>query len=470
LPKVLLVEADPRITEEMRTIIASLGLDLVRVNSPQAAIAAAAETPIDLVLFDTDLLAGAGLEIISDLIYSPGTPEVIALAETADPNRAEAAIRRGAWTYLLKPTPPNDLRYQIERILLYRKSKAETDEPPSIDREGIIGESNRIKIALERMAFACHGDANVLITGETGTGKELFARTIHQNSSRAEGNFIVIDCAALPENLVESTLFGHVKGAYTSADHPKLGLIEEADGGTLFLDEIGELPFPVQKSFLRVLQERRFRPVGGGRETSSDFRMIAATNRDLEALVAAGKFREDLLFRLRTFVLDLPPLRDYLSDLPALAAHYVDFLSVRMGLAPKAVSPTFFEELASYKWPGNVRELITSLERAILAAKDEPILFPKHLPLPIRVQLAREAASTETEPAGEGIPAWPAPLPTFAEAREAATAAAEAAYLTDLINRTTGNTATACRISGLSRSRLYALLGKYGISTSKRPN
>jgi two-component system NtrC family response regulator len=468
LSTVLIVGDDSRSFGEMRSVAAALGLKTIEANAPRSAIALAAETPVDVVLLATSMLDGEALEIIPDLVYSPGRPEVIALAATGDPGQAESAIRRGAWTYLCKPVSAEDLRFQIERVLLYRKTKTEAKDAASIIRDEIIGESTRIKIALERMALACRSDANVLITGETGTGKELFAWTIHRNSALADRNFVVIDCAALPETLVESTLFGHVKGAYTGADHRKVGLIKEADGGTLFLDEIGELPYAAQKAFLRVLQERRFRPVGGGQETSSDFRLIAATNKDLDAQVVAGKFREDLLFRLRTFVLDLPPLRDYLSDLPALTVHYVLSLAARMGQPPKTVSPAFLEELLSYKWPGNVRELILALERSVLAAKDEPILFPKHLPVAIRVRLARESVASESDRPADGTPAPRTRKETFAEAREAALATAEAAYLDDLMKQTGGDTVKACRVSGLSRSRLYALLGKYGVPTGKR--
>ena len=215
----------------------------------------------------------------------------------------------------------------------------------ALKTEGIVGASPRLGACLDTLAQAAGSDANVLITGETGTGKELFAWAIHKNSSRAGRSFVVVDCAALPETLVESTLFGHLRGAFTGADKPRDGLIKQADGGTLFLDEIGELSPSIQKAFLRVLQEKRFRPVGGGQEVSSDFRLIAATNRRLDDMARSGAFREDLLFRIRTLVLELPPLRDTKEDLRDLVVHYVVKFCEQYGVPMKSFSPEFHEVL-----------------------------------------------------------------------------------------------------------------------------
>jgi len=264
--------------------------------------------------------------------------------------------------------------------------------------EGIVGEGPKMSACMDALARAASSDANVLITGETGTGKELFAWAIHRNSARAARNFVVVDCAALPETLVESTLFGHLRGAFTGADKPRDGLVKQADGGTLFLDEIGELSISVQKAFLRVLQERRFRPVGGGQEVASDFRLIAATNRDLEAMAASGKFREDLLFRIRTLVLELPPLRDFKENIRNLVLHYMVKLCEQYGVPMKSFSPEFLAALTAYGWPGNVRELIQALEKAVVSAGDEPMRFPNHLPEYIRIRLARESVLQKRPP------------------------------------------------------------------------
>jgi two-component system NtrC family response regulator len=274
---------------------------------------------------------------------------------------------------------------------------------------------------------------------------------------------VVVDCTALPETLVESVLFGHARGAFTGADRSEEGLIKQADGGTLFLDEIGELPVSIQKKFLRVIQDHRFRPVGGRREIESDFRLVAATNRGLESMVREGRFREDLLFRLRTIVIDSPPLREIPEDIKKLTSFYMNDLCERFGIVAKRASPEFWEIVTDYQWPGNVRELIQALEKALLSAKEEPMLFPKHLPTYIRIQVARSSfpqkpASQERPQKRSGVPKGP---PKLKELRKAAVSEAERKYLKDLISFVGGDKNKACRISGLSRSRFYTLLRKY---------
>jgi two-component system NtrC family response regulator len=291
---------------------------------------------------------------------------------------------------------------------------------------------------------------------------------VHRNSARSDRNFVVVDCAALPETLVESTLFGHVRGAFTGADKPRDGLVRQADGGTLFLDEIGELSISIQKAFLRVLQEKKFRPVGGGQEVSSDFRLVAATNRNLEELISSGRFREDLLFRLRTFVLELPPLREIKEDIKEIMLHYLVRFCELYESPVKGYSPDFLEVLMTYDWPGNVRELIQALEKAVISAKEEPVLYPQHLPDHIRIHLARASILQKRTP-GPGPGAAPASADAslnLKDFREVEMARIEKDYLASLIRRTNGDVGEACRASGLSRSRLYTLLKKYGLKTS----
>jgi two-component system NtrC family response regulator len=240
-------------------------------------------------------------------------------------------------------------------------------------------------------------------------------------------------------------------------------LIKQADGGTLLLDEIGELPFLIQKRFLRVIQEHRFRPVGGRQEIESDFRLVAATNRNLESMVREGRFREDLFFRLRTLIIELPPLRELLEDIKKLTVFYINALCERFRIVPKGASPEFWEVVTEYKWPGNVRELIQALEKALLSAEDEPILFPKHLPTYIRIHVARN--SFPKKPASQDQPEIPSSVPKvpakLKDVRKAAVSEAEKQYLKDLISFVGGDINKACRISGLSRSRFYTLLRKY---------
>ncbi len=234
----------------------------------------------------------------------------------------------------------------------------------TLKRTNIIGKSPAIRNALELVAQAAGSNASVLVMGETGTGKELFARAVHENSVRAGGSFVVVDCGSLPKTLAEGMLFGHEKGAFTGADRSRDGVIRLADRGTLFLDEVAELPLSIQKSFLRVLQERRFRPLGSRKEIESDFRLVAATNQDIDLLAANGRFRKDLLYRLSGFTITLPPLRDRKEDIRDLATHYLDALYNRYRLKPKETAGELFEALALYFWPGNVRESDEDYRRA----------------------------------------------------------------------------------------------------------
>ncbi|WP_231039182.1 sigma 54-interacting transcriptional regulator, partial [Nitratidesulfovibrio oxamicus] len=270
--------------------------------------------------------------------------------------------------------------------------------PSSRLKHSIVGVSTAIRRCLDVVAEAAGSDAAALVTGETGVGKELFARAIHDNSPRAAAPFVAVDCASLPRSLVGSILFGHRKGAFTGADSNRDGLVLQADRGTLFLDEVGELPLSMQKMFLRVLQEHRFRPVGGRTEITSDFRLIAATNRNLEDMVERNTFRSDLLYRMRTVVVSIPPLRERCEDVTALAGHYLPRIWARFALPEKDISPDFHETLLAYHWPGNVRELIHTLERAALAAQDAPKLFARHLPDYLRICLARAAARNGAAP------------------------------------------------------------------------
>ncbi len=468
MANVLIVDDDPLVLDSLRQVVAKMGHGSAQASTMAEALAAVRSGGFDIVLSDVRMPDGSGLDILPGIRAGDEAPEVIIITGYGDPDGAELAIKQGAWDYVEKPLSVKGVMLAVERALQYREKKRAAARPVALKTEGIVGGSPKIRACLDLLAQASASDANVLITGETGTGKELFAWALHRNSARAGQNFVVVDCAALPENLVESTLFGHLRGAFTGADKPRDGLIKQADGGTLFLDEIGELPPSIQKSFLRVLQERRFRPVGGGQEVTSDFRLISATNRVLDDMTRAGGFREDLLFRIRTLVLDLPPLRETKEDLKDLAVHYVVKFCEQYGVTMKSFSPEFHDVLMAYDWPGNVRELIQALEKAIVSAKDEPVLFPKHLPEHIRVHLARASVLKRRAPAparGESAAATGTPL-SLRDFREAGLDRLEKEYLVSLIQSTAGNIGEACRVSGLSRSRLYTLLKKHGIPPS----
>jgi len=415
----------------------------------------------DVVYLDVGLPDGSGLHALPNIHKVPSSPEVIIFTAEGDPSGAELAIQSGAWDYIEKPSSIEAMTLPLIRALQYREEKRPITTPLLLNREGILGESKQLRSCLTLVADAANNDSNVLITGETGTGKELFAKAIHKNSARAGENLIVIDCGAVTETLVESMLFGHEKGAFTGADKTKVGLIKLAHRGTLFFDEVGELPMSIQSTFLRVLQERRFRPVGAKKEIDSDFRLIVATNRDLDQMVQAGKFRNDLLFRLRTISIDLPPLKKRNKDIKDIAFYYMANLCDRHGLGTKGFSPEFLEALTSYDWPGNVRELVNAIESALSASQNEPTLFPYHLPQKIRIKVARLSVAKRA-PKEARLGKSTESTDTFPNLRSLMEKT-ERQYFQDLIAFTGGNIKEVCRISGLSRTRLYERLKKYEI-------
>jgi two-component system NtrC family response regulator len=465
MANVLIVDDDKLICETIANLVRRMGHQATCSYTLQDGLEKASSELLDVVFLDVRLPDGNGIEVLPRIQASPSLPEVIIMTGYGDPNGAELAIKHGAWDYIQKPSTMDAMTLPLVRALQYREEKKASKTMMILKREGIVGNSPKIKGCLDLLAQVAGSNANVLITGETGTGKELFAVAIHKNSPRSDKNFVVVDCAALPETLVESILFGHEKGAYTGADRARDGLILQADGGTLFLDEVGELPLPIQRSFLRALQERKFRPVGGKEEIESDFRLIAASNRNLDGMVRQGNFREDLLFRLRSFSIELPPLRERPEDIKDLTIYYVEVLCKRYEIEPKDFSPEFFDVLTSYPWPGNVRELINALERALVNGRYERILFPKHLPIHIRAQIARSSVGEKDTTEIKITPSSKI-FPKIQALRERAVAEVEEKYLRDLISFTQSNIKEACQISGLSRSRLYLLLKKYKISTS----
>jgi two-component system NtrC family response regulator len=467
MASILIIDDDKGMCYTLSEIVRLNGHEAVCAHTLKDGLETATGGFFDVVFLDVMLPDGIGLDIISNIRETPTKPEVIIITSKGDPDGAELAIKNGAWDYVQKPSSIKKMSLPLLRALQFREEKKAGKSPVALKREGIVGSSPQINACLDLLAQAAHSDANILITGETGTGKELFSRAIHKNSSRAENNFIVVDCTSIPETLVESMLFGHEKGAFTGAVQRFEGLIKQADGGTLFLDEVGELPLSVQKSFLRALQERRFRPLGGKEEVLCDFRTIAATNRNLNVMVSKEQFRKDLVFRLRTFTIDLPPLRERPEDIKELSIYHMNKLCDQYKLAIKGFSPDFFEVLAVYDWPGNVRELFNALERALAAAQYEPTLFPNHLPTDVRIKAARASLSKEVLSLynRKSTTEYNWLLPKLREFREAA----EKKYLLDLIAIAGGDIKKACQVSGISRSRLYSLLKKHNLSMEAMP-
>ena len=463
---ILIIDDDRLICDTLSKVVRDRGHIPTCAFSRKEGLEVAASRSFDVVFLDVQLPDGSGLDIVQALRETPSSPEVIIITGFSDVDGAELAITHGAWDYLEKSASIDEITLPLERALQYRTERQSKARPTALKLEGIVGSSPQMRTCIELLAQAAASAANVLVTGETGTGKELFSWAIHHNSPREGKNFVVVDCASLPETIVESVLFGHERGAFTGADKPKTGLITQADKGTLFLDEVGELPPSIQGSFLRVLQERRFRPVGSVKEVTSDFRLIAASNRNLDEMVRKGLFRKDLLFRLRTFTIALPPLRERPEDIKEIASSYLGKFSRRYGNGMKGFSPEFLDTLLDYDWPGNVRELINALERAIAAAGESPTLFPAYLPAEIRIKVKRnQVGEAEEAAADRNIAASGShkALPTLQEHREAAVAEAEHRYLEELIAQRRGDIREACRVSGLSRSRLYGLLKKHGI-------
>jgi two-component system NtrC family response regulator len=470
MAKVLIVDDEPMVCDLLSGVVKSAGHDVAYAFTLGEGLRETAAGRYDVIFLDVQMPDGNGLDFIEQVREASSAPEVIIMTGMGDLDGAELAIKSGAWDYLEKPASIQNMLLPLVRALQYREQKhagRHKDGVRALNRCGIIGNSAQLRTTLDLLAQAADSDLNVLIQGETGSGKELFALAIHTNSARAHEPFVILDCSALPETLVESTLFGHDRGTMAGADRVHEGLIMQADGGTLFLDEVGDLPPALQKALLRVLQEKRFRQIGGKREIDSNFRLVAATNRDLGRMVEQGLFRNDLLFRLRSFVLDLPPLRKHPDDVKDLALHYVARFCERHGMITKGFSPEFLEALRAYPWPGNVRELINSLETAMIAAHHEPILFPKHLPQAIHIHLVKSSLTRNGAASGSRDDARSQvqeSLPPFREYRETL----EQQYLQKLMASSAGNIKQACAISGLSRSRLYELMKLHQIVAAKQ--
>ncbi len=466
MSRILIVDDDKTMNDALSRAIIRTGHEVECRQSIQEGLKEVNSNDYDVVYLDVRMPDGDGLESLAKFREAPSSPEIIIITGYANSKGAELAIKSGAWDYVKKPSSIQEMTLPLLRVLQYRENKAASRQSVALNLDGIVCSSSSMKECIDLVANAANCDANVLITGETGTGKELFAWAIHNNSNRAGKNFVVVDCTVLPETLVESLLFGHERGAFTGANTSKEGLIKQADGGTVFLDEVGELPLSVQKRFLRVLQEHYFRPVGGKSEIYSNFRLIAATNRNLEAMVENQHFRKDLIYRLKSLHIHLPPLNQRKEDIRKLLTSYMTKLCENNNIATKGFSPEFFEALVAYDWPGNVREFINTLESVIAESLDAPTLFPYHLPVNIRIR-ATQASIGQDKPCTDRSShedQSSSTLPTLKSYRETGLNSLEQEYLEKLIASINGNIQEACRISGLSRSRLYGLMKKYNIT------
>ena len=464
---VLIIDDDQTIRDALARVVTRLGHAPSMASTLSEGVLRAGQSDVDVVFLDVRMPDGNGLDAIADIRRSPSQPEVIVITGWGDPDGAERAMRQGAWDYIEKPPSVKTMTAQLQSAMEHRlRGRATERAAAPFVFGGIVGGNPKRAMCLEQAARAAASDVNVLLTGATGSGKELFARAIHDSSPRRDAPFVVVDCAALPATIVESVLFGSEKGVYTGADRRREGLLLRAHGGTLFLDEVGEMPLSVQKAFLRVLQERRVRFVGGLEEHPCHFRLVAATNQDLETMARDGLFREDLLFRLQGVGIELPPLAGHPDDILDFAAHFAGESAARRGAPARALSDDFSRALLAYSWPGNVRELKNTMDAALALAAEGEALLPVHLPLHIRVCAARNrvtgraASAEETGGGGPALSVLSSPvLPRFREYRDGR----EAEYLRVLAARYPGDVGRMLDVSGLSRSRLYALLKKHGI-------
>ncbi len=487
-PIILVIDDDKRFCETITSLVARMGYSCITSYTIKEGISVLGSETIDLVFLDVHLPDGNGLEFIDQIKSAPSSPEVIMLTGHGDPDGAEIAIQKGVWDYLVKPSSARDTQLSLNRALKYRKEKKNAPTPVILKVNNIIGSSTKLQNCFNIASQAARSDSNVLITGATGTGKELFAKTIHDNSPRSKEDFVIVDCASLTETLVESILFGHKKGSFTGADQDRTGLVKLADKGTLFLDEIGELPASIQKTFLRVLQEKSFRPVGDTSVCTSDFRLIAATNRDLDEMVGEKSFREDLLFRLRTITLHLPLLKDRAADVKTLSFFYISSLCSKYNLPEKTFAPDFFSTIEKYTWPGNIRQLFNVLERAFISSGEKEKIYAMDLPQEIRIEVTRSTVSQTTSTFHDiasnffnqahisqhisNIPVAKDFMPNaiFTETEMGLKdfkSSMEKKYLEEIIRYTNKNIKKILTISGLSRSHFYALLKKNNISIGR---
>ncbi|QDU37848.1 Nitrogen regulation protein NR(I) [Maioricimonas rarisocia] len=386
MPKLLIVDDEQNVLYSLVRGLRSPDLEIVTAETAQEGLRLVEAERPDAVLLDVKLPDRSGLDVFVDMHrIEKRLPVIIMTAHTTTETAIES-MKRGAFDYLLKPFDLAELKRVVSKALevsrlsrvpaVFDQEAAAADDT-AVDR--IVGTSPVMQSVYKEIGRVAPQDVNVLILGESGTGKELVARAIYQHSQRADSSFMAINCAAIPETLLESELFGHEQGAFTGADRRRIGKFEQADGGTIFLDEIGDMASATQAKVLRVLQDGKFQRVGGNETVSSDVRILAATNRDLEQAIAQREFRQDLFYRLNTFTIRLPPLRDRLEDLPLLVAHFVNLVCRDLDRDVPAVSPETMDALRSHDWPGNVRELQSAIRYGVVHATGD-IITPDSLP------------------------------------------------------------------------------------------
>lgn len=442
---ILVVDDDAGLLTLMKVRLEAAGYHVSLAKGGTEALSLAADKSPQLAIIDLKMDGMDGLTLLARLLeVYPGLPVIILTAHGTIASAVEAT-KRGAYDYLLKPWDSKELLRCIEKALEVCHLRGEVERLRTLVEERyqfdqIITVSEKMQRILSQVAQIAATDSTVCLYGESGTGKELIAKALHLASRREAGPFVAINCGAIPEGLLENELFGHMKGAYTGADQAKRGLLQQANGGTLFLDEIAELPTALQVKFLRVLQEREFHPLGAGSPTKVDIRLVAATNQDLAASVAEGRFREDLYYRIHVVPVTLPPLRERPEDIALLAQHFLKQFCSTLGKSIRGFTPEATQELMLYSWPGNVRELANVVERAaVLAIEDfitpDLLVLRKKEIEPLQLQTSL----------------------TLKQARDQF----EKTYLVQMLTTVKGNVSRAAERSGKDRAEFYKLLRKH---------
>jgi DNA-binding NtrC family response regulator len=459
-PRLLVVDDEPQLAELIRQLLGdTIAIQFTLRGDEAIRLALSAEKqgrPFDVILLDYHVPEVAGIEVLEALGERDIDARIILMCGERPADAAVEGMRHGAFDFIAKPLSRIELSLRIERALRDRRAALAASKTSSADHlrrprksDVIIGGGAWIKELYERISMVAPTDVTVAISGESGTGKELVARTIHNLSKRYESPFVVINCAAIPEPLLEDELFGHVKGAFTDAGRDREGLFAAADTGTLFLDEIGEMPLSLQVKFLRVLQSQEFRRIGEDSNTSVDVRIITATNRDLEQAVQSSLFRQDLYYRINVFPMVLPPLRERRDDIPLLAHHFLLKHRTKVGKCTEGFTPGAIAKLQSYDFPGNVRELENKIHHALVLAQG-PLIEPQDIPI------------SETHNGSSCVDL----SRTFRELKREMVESFEQQYVREILRAHQGNLAAASRQAGMDRKNLWALAKKYHIDPS----
>ncbi len=456
--RVLVVDDEDVVIRSCRRVLSDSGFEVEAATDGSAALEKIGQHEFDVVLLDIMMPGIDGVEVLRRIKEDHPQVEVVMITGRAQIDTAVRSMKLGAFDYLPKPFDPDELRLTVERAFERRRLLQENlnlrDRVDARYRsENAIGSSAAMQEVFRLVAQCAPTGSTALLTGESGTGKELIARAIHHNSLRSDAPFVAVDCTSLSENLLESELFGHVRGAFTGAVVNKRGLFEEARGGTLFLDEIGNIPLSIQAKLLRVIQEREFRAVGDTKTRTADVRLIAATHKDLRAMVREGSFREDLFYRLNVFPIHIPPLRERREDIPGLANHFLARCNRELGKRIEGFSADALQVLCDYDWPGNVRELENAVHRAAILADDVNIRRAHF------AGLAGASAATAVE-----APRNSEELKRIKKAaREKSVEDIERAFVLEALKRNGWNISRSAEETGMLRGNFQALMRKHGI-------